>query len=42
MNEVIECYVRIVRSGRMELKDVPERYRKAVEEIISADSNNDK
>ena len=42
MNEVIECYVKIVISGKMELKEVPDRYRKVVEEIINAKSNNDK
>lgn len=34
MNEVIERYVRIVRSGRMKLEDVPERYRQQVAKII--------
>ena len=39
MNEVIECYVRIVISGRMKLEDVPERYRQQVAKIIYDSKN---
>lgn len=39
---VIECYVKIVTTGKMELEEVPERYRDKVEEMLNGESNHDK
>lgn len=31
MKSVIECYYNLIKSGKLRLEDIPERYRKKVE-----------